>query len=143
MPHRELGLWGAWRQLALLDTHLSKDIRHILKDILDSLPENSYDAVSFLLSRIGISQNNVTPYIQWHLGRLPGWVGYMRWHIEQMEKTTSSLKPQGMLLADYLVLRLCHELAFCEAATQKHFGCSARIDSLQQYFSSRAAEYFV
>ncbi len=120
MPNRHLGLRAAWQNLVLFDNSLCRKSHSVLKRLFTMIPQNPYEALGALLEYLEVPVGEIKSYMRWHLAQLPGWVGYIRWHVEQMDRLHDIHEPRRTLLADYLILRLCTELALCEAFVNKY-----------------------
>jgi uncharacterized protein len=73
LPHRELGLYGAWRRLAPRDPGLRRLVGRAGRRRVVDLPEQAAEALSVLVAAIGIPEHLVTDYFRASLRRLPGW----------------------------------------------------------------------
>lgn len=73
LPHRELGLYGAWRRLAPMDPGLRRLVGRAGRGRVAELPEQAAEALSVLVAAIGIPGHLVTDYFRASLRRLPGW----------------------------------------------------------------------
>ncbi|MBS2771493.1 DUF2309 domain-containing protein [Anoxybacillus rupiensis] len=100
LPFRELGLFGAWRQLVGHDPALTKDERQRLFD-WPSAPELALQRV---LSELNVDEETAVNYLEAHLLALPGWAGMLLWRSKQTGQDTA-------LLVDYLAIRLSLEWA--------------------------------
>ncbi len=81
MPRREHGFLRAWRELAPHDRRL----RHLAGPTgmqwLAQLPDRPVEVLAASLDALGVNGDRVD-VLREHLGRLPGWAGYARWHDE-------------------------------------------------------------
>jgi len=81
MPGREQGFFHAWRDLAPHDRRLRRLAGPDGMKWLAQLPDRPLDALATSLDALGVHGNHVVA-LREHLGRLPGWAGYARWHDE-------------------------------------------------------------
>jgi len=81
MPGREQGFFHAWRDLAPHDRRLRRLAGPAGMKWLAALPDRPLDALAVSLEALGVQGNHVNA-LREHLGRLPGWAGYARWHDE-------------------------------------------------------------
>ena len=95
LPGREAGLYGAWRDLVVLDPTLDPDARRLLS----GLPERSDDAVLDALERLGVDPGQHRFVFRAELSALPGWAAHIRWRAEQHHDID---------LLDYLAMRLSY-----------------------------------
>jgi uncharacterized protein len=131
MPNRHLGFRMSWQSLVLFDNSLSRDSRRVLKKFFTSLPQNPYEALGFLFEKLEVPENEIKSYMRWHLAQLPGWVGYIRWYVEQTEQLHNIHKANRSLLIDYMIMRLCLELALCEPFVKKNYNCSVTLGEIR------------
>ena len=81
MPRREDGFFLAWRELAPHDRRLRRLAGPTGMQWLAQLPDRPVEALAASLDALGIAGDRVDA-LRAHLGRLPGWAGYARWHDE-------------------------------------------------------------
>ena len=81
MPRREQGFFRAWRELAPHDRRLRRLAGPIGMQWLGQLPDQPVEALAASLDSLGVEGDRVE-VLREHLGRLPGWAGYARWHDE-------------------------------------------------------------
>jgi len=81
MPGREQGFFHAWRELALHDRRLRRLAGPAGMRFLAQLADRPLDALAASLDSLGVHGDRVDA-LREHLGRLPGWAGYARWHDE-------------------------------------------------------------
>ena len=81
MPGREHGFFRAWRELALHDRRLRSLAGPTGMQWLSQLPHSPVEALAASLDALGVHGGRVDA-LREHLGRLPGWAGYARWHDE-------------------------------------------------------------
>lgn len=81
MPHRERGLYGAWRALSAHDPAFSRDARRRIAD----LPDDAADALGLLLDEAAGSDGaGRTLLLRALFTRQPGWTSHARWRAEQV-----------------------------------------------------------
>jgi uncharacterized protein len=81
MPLREHGFFRAWRELAQHDRRLRRLAGPTGMQWLAQLPDDPVEALAASLDSLGVQDDRVEA-LREHLGRLPGWAGYARWHDE-------------------------------------------------------------
>ena len=81
MPRREDGFFRAWRELAPHDRRLRRLAGPTGMQWLAQLPDQPVEALAASLDALEIDDDRVDA-LRNHLGRLPGWAGYARWHDE-------------------------------------------------------------
>jgi uncharacterized protein len=82
MPHREHGFFRAWRELAPHDRRLRRLAGQTGMQWLAQLPDRQVEALDVSLDALGVLDGHRVDALREHLGRLPGWAGYARWHDE-------------------------------------------------------------
>jgi len=98
MPLREEGLYSAWRQLALYDTHLhGNDPQKIAW--LNALSPSAEVTVNECLTRLNIPKESVNEFLTLLLTTLPGWASYIK-YLTQWSGQSTPLKE-----IDYLAIR--------------------------------------
>lgn len=73
LPHRDLGLFGAWHALAPRDPGLVSLAGRIARRRIKDLPENGAQALSVLVGRRQIQEPDLGDYFRAAYRRLPGW----------------------------------------------------------------------
>ena len=81
MPRREDGFFRAWLELAPHDRRLRRLAGPTGLQWLAELPDRPVEALAASLDVLRVDGNRVDA-LREHLGRLPGWAGYARWHDE-------------------------------------------------------------
>ncbi len=81
MPRREHGFFRAWRELTQHDRRLRRLAGPTGMQWLAQLPDHPVEALAASLDALGVGGDRVDA-LREHLGRLPGWAGYARWHDE-------------------------------------------------------------
>jgi uncharacterized protein YbcC (UPF0753/DUF2309 family) len=82
MPGRERGFFQAWRALAPHDRRLRRLAGPNGMQWLAQLPDRPLDALAASLDALDVEADRRVDALREHLGRLPGWAGYARWHDE-------------------------------------------------------------
>ncbi len=102
MPSKRLGLYLAWKQLAIHDPSLHKNETKKI-EWLKSLPESSIEALTLTLSLLGIPEEGTGLFLERLLTTLPGWASYIKylteWGIPECKQTHSTTQ------IDYLAMR--------------------------------------
>lgn len=80
MPHRERGLYGAWRALAPHDPAFTRAARRGIAE----LPEDPAEALAELLGETGLDAEGRERLLRALLTRQPGWASHARWREEQV-----------------------------------------------------------
>jgi uncharacterized protein YbcC (UPF0753/DUF2309 family) len=104
MPHRERGLYAAWRTLARFDTSAAARAIPAYRERLDAAPDRADDAIVDSLARLAIAPGDWEAYLTSHVLRLPGWAGLL--------KTRATM--------DYLAIRLWYEAALVRGVADRH-----------------------
>ncbi|MBC7593730.1 MAG: DUF2309 domain-containing protein [Kineosporiaceae bacterium] len=79
MPHKQEGLFGAWRWLANQDPSLPRAVRRALRDVSVSADA----ALAWALERLAVTPELIRSTLAQELEHLPGWVGYIKWRAEK------------------------------------------------------------
>ncbi|MET4705634.1 DUF2309 domain-containing protein [Frigoribacterium sp. UYMn621] len=79
MPHKQEGLFGAWRGLAGRDPSLPRAARRALRDV----PVSADAALAWALERLAVTPELIRSTLAQELEYLPGWVGYIKWRAEK------------------------------------------------------------
>jgi uncharacterized protein YbcC (UPF0753/DUF2309 family) len=104
MPHRERGLYAAWRTLARFDTSAAARAIPAYRERLDAAADRADDAIVDSLARLAITPGDWEAYLTSHVLRLPGWAGLL--------KTRATM--------DYLAIRLWYEAALVRGVADRH-----------------------
>lgn len=80
MPHRERGLYTAWRTLIRHDPSLAPGARRRLR----GLPEGSDAGLAWALDQLGVEAKDVQRVLALELQQLPGWAGHIKWRAEKI-----------------------------------------------------------
>lgn len=107
MPSRELGLYGAWRELAVRDQALRLLGSTGWADRIRSLPDAPEDAIVASLRGLDVPEAHWLAYLSRHLAQLPGWAGFIRWRGDNPEYEAQRRHPISPV--DYLAVRLFYE----------------------------------
>ncbi|WP_338869229.1 putative inorganic carbon transporter subunit DabA [Spirosoma sp. SC4-14] len=103
MPLRHLGLFAAWRKLALYDDDLHGQDALKLQ-WLTSLPENAIQALLESLHQLGIAPGDHELFLTLMLTTLPGWASYIRYRTDWAGLDTNH--PHRITQVEYLTLRV-------------------------------------
>jgi uncharacterized protein len=82
MPGRQHGFFHAWRGLAPHDRRLRRLAGTAGMQWLARLPDHPLEALAASLDALSVDADRRVDALREHLGRLPGWAGYARWHDE-------------------------------------------------------------
>lgn len=93
MPYKEEGFYSAWKKLAVWDKHCNRAF-------VNSLPENSREAISQCLEILKIDKKNHELFVTILLATLPGWASHIRYLAEWEEEKKLDL------LDDFVAVRL-------------------------------------
>ncbi|MDZ7716386.1 MAG: putative inorganic carbon transporter subunit DabA [Balneolaceae bacterium] len=95
LPNRDSGFFKAWRSVARFDRRLPN------RQILSSLPEKPLEVIHYLTA--SFEPDDLDLIFKHHLFALPGWVGYIKFRIENSSEWQNSYP---ITLEDYLAVRL-------------------------------------
>lgn len=95
MPRRESGFYKAWLETAQFDRRLPN------RQIIRNMPEEPLDAIAHLTANV--ESDELNPIFRHHLFALPGWVGYIKF---RMENRNEWQEAHPITLEDYLAVRL-------------------------------------
>lgn len=102
MPLRSKGLYKAWKQLAIYDTHLHGN--HLDKvDLLKSLSDSPEQTLSECLVHLKIPKEKTGVFFQLLLTTLPGWASYIKYRTEWAESKSKDFYPATQ--TEYLAMR--------------------------------------
>jgi uncharacterized protein YbcC (UPF0753/DUF2309 family) len=102
MPVRDLGLYGAFADLARYDRRLNRSKR--ADALLACLPESPEEAIAENLTHLGIPEEQKEEFIRQSLAALPGWSGYVKWKEQWQDRAEHAKRPAT--LVDYVAVRL-------------------------------------
>ncbi len=94
MPFKEEGFYTAWRNLVIYDSEIGETS-------LKELPKSSDETLEIVLK--GIPSDQYVPLFSYHLGALPGWVGYIN---HRMNSGSQWQDDFPITMMDYLAIRL-------------------------------------
>jgi len=117
MPDRTLGFYAAWRSAAPHDHFLDFEGRSGWRAEVAALPEHPVDAVTALLTRLGVDEEHWGSYAGRVLTGLPGWAGMMNWRGTNPGFPRQQAQPTD--LAQYLAVRLFVETMMVTAVTRR------------------------
>lgn len=99
MPDRELGLFKAWKNLAIHDRKMHQGDK--LKKIwLNKLPDDPVLALAYCLKTLGIKRAQQDLFLTLLLTTLPGWASHMMYHAEW-----SPVSSYAQIKKQYLAMR--------------------------------------
>jgi uncharacterized protein len=139
-PGREKGFYAFWRDLAAWD--LSGGFLGIrgLRRTVRGLPDSPEDALIGSLRALVNPDSNWTEYLGRHLGRLPGWAGFVKWRSEAHEYDWQQRHPVD--LVHYLAARVFYERHLVDACCRDTWDVEGTVPALADHFRRRPAEYF-
>ncbi|MCK5725348.1 MAG: DUF2309 domain-containing protein [Thiotrichaceae bacterium] len=137
---RNLGFFASWKASAAQDMVSHDPELPDWKDELESLPDNSLDAVIWELDHLGLDKKQWAKYLERVALELGGWSGMFLWlhnnpNYEGMEQ------PVNMM--DYLAVRLVLERLYAQRLTRLQWKIEASLFSLHGYFHRCRSELFV
>ena len=139
-PHRDQGLYAAWRVAARTDmTPVFRDLRAWGTEV-ESLPPEPLEAIIAELQRMGLPRERWLGYLERLALELPGWSGMALWR-ERHPDYGPDAAPVSML--DYLALRLVLERIYAQALSRTHWQIEASLDMLRWYFRRNPEELLV
>lgn len=94
MPFKEEGFYLAWRSLVIYDSEIGETS-------LKELPKSSYETLEKVLE--GIPSDAYVTLFSYHLGSLPGWVGYINYRTFAGSSWQDDFP---ITMIDYLAVRL-------------------------------------
>ncbi|MET3767373.1 uncharacterized protein YbcC (UPF0753/DUF2309 family) [Marisediminicola sp. UYEF4] len=80
MPHRQHGLYAAWRTLIRHDPSLAPGARRRLR----GLPEGPDAGLGWALDQLGVEADDVQRVLALELHQLPGWASHIKWRAEKV-----------------------------------------------------------
>lgn len=80
MPHRERGLYAAWRTLIRHDPSLAPSARRRLR----GLPEGPDAGLGWALDQLGVAADDAQRVLALELHQLPGWASHIKWRAEKV-----------------------------------------------------------
>lgn len=131
MPGRSRGLYRAWKMLARQDYSLVLRGLRTIRHELDRWPDRPEDAIVASLRRMEIPENHWEEYFRRHLVQLPGWVGYIRWRVQNPDQPQQQEAPVD--LVDYLAVRLFYEAVLADHVCRKTLGIPGTLGAVEAY----------
>jgi uncharacterized protein YbcC (UPF0753/DUF2309 family) len=99
MPNRQKGFYQSWRELAIFDDHLHKNLQNNI-EFIKQLPKSSGEAIDFVLEKMNILQKDQENFLLLMLTTLAGWSSYVKylgkWSYQRNDEIEN----------DYLAIRL-------------------------------------
>ena len=146
LPHRESGLYAAWR--ASLGTPSTASGHEDLGGHIDAallsaqLPDDAAETIAFVFEQYALPEDRWPHYLTRVALRLPGWFGMQHWHEAQAEAPAGRGAPPTRLLDGLAILLAC-EYAAVSAFVHERWSLRPRIDMLAWYFREHPAELVV
>ncbi len=148
-----LAAWGSqessfyqyWKQCSVGDKNwLFNDIPD-WQEYVDSLPENSANAVAVELIRMDIPEDKWTGYLERLALELPGWSGMFYWRSSNPEFATLTERDDNkhVDMMDYLAVRLIMEHQFVRRLCSKLWLNEGSLSTLRGYFHRHHYEFNV
>ena len=141
MPGRALGFYDAWKSLAYSDRSFDLDDLPGWRDALRRLPALAPDAVIRSLHELGIHQEHWGEYLGRLLVQLPGWAGMIYWRASRPHYPRQQVQPIDLI--QFLAVRLFYETLLIQKTCKATWQTDAGVETLHEYFSTHAAEFFV
>ncbi|MFK5892824.1 MAG: DUF2309 domain-containing protein [Pseudomonadota bacterium] len=138
---RTKGFYQSWRSSAKHDLSWVFESLSNWHDMLDSLPDNSLQAVIAELQQMGIKQNHWPSYLKRLVMEIPGWSGMFFWFHEN--QGYGELKDIPVEMMDYLAVRLILERIFSQKLCNKQWQFDANLDMFRWYFRHKSSEFMV
>jgi uncharacterized protein YbcC (UPF0753/DUF2309 family) len=138
MPHREQGLYAAWKSLA---THERSPCGIVnTKHKISSLPEGAEDAVLESLDMLGIPEELRQDYLSLQLTALPGWAGFIKWREDQQNYVWQHVFP--ISLVKFLAVRLWYVRELVQKACREELGIEGKFDAIAGFMQDQPHAYF-
>lgn len=114
-PNAKNSLYSFWKELAGYDLSLRwHGVKNWSKSV-DSLPEQSQEALENLLSEFEIQEEHIVPYLRRHVIQLPGYASYLKWRETENIETG--------ILSDYLAIRMHYEKMMSQVISKRLYRC--------------------
>ncbi len=127
MPLRSLGLYTAWRKLAIYDAKLH-GFNTQKQEFLRTLAESSETAIADCLLSLDIAKEDDELFLSLMLSTLPGWASYIKYRTEWGGLETAH--PYPITQADYIAIRLIITYLFWPEAkllVEQHRSCQKKV----------------
>jgi uncharacterized protein len=138
---RSKGFYKSWLSSAKHDLTWIFESLSNWHDTLDSLPENSIDAVIGELEQLGLKQKHWSSYLKRLVMEIPGWSGMFYWLHENPDY--AELKDIPVEMMDYLAVRLVLERIFAQKLCNEQWQFDANLDMFRWYFRRKKSEFMV
>ena len=147
MPGRPLGLYDAWRNLALHERCFDFDDLTGWRDALHHMPTLADDAVIHSLTELGVPREHWGEYCGRVLFRLKGFAGMFNWHALNRGEHEAKMSVKALMhpveVNHYLAIRLFYETLLVKKTCKTIWQIDGSAESLKHYFASHPAEYLV
>jgi uncharacterized protein YbcC (UPF0753/DUF2309 family) len=110
-PWKEMSLYDAWRNTALLDRRFERLGVAGFRRFVSTLPINPCDAIAYLLERLQVPSKHWQMFLLSELLSIPGWSSYVKYRVRESEMA-------GGVNADLiglLAIRLAYDVGLQEA----------------------------
>lgn len=141
LPHREEGLYAAWRRFAESDPTWTLAGLPDWRDTLARWPDDPVDAVVAELRRLGVPEARWEGYLTRLALELPGWSGMMNWRQQHADYPAN--RGHRVALVDYLAVRLCLDGLWIGRWCREIWNLEGTLPALRDYLAARPAEALV
>ncbi|MCP5441988.1 MAG: DUF2309 domain-containing protein [Chromatiaceae bacterium] len=138
---RDEGFYSVWRRTACEDPNWMFGEMSGWHSHLESLPEDPIEAIVTELRRLGLRQDKWAGYLEQLALELPGWSGMFLWRCRH--RNYQGMFPAGMLMVDYLAVRIVLEHIFCQRLCTRFWQLEASLDLIRWHFRHHCAEFLV
>ncbi len=138
-PSRGEGLYTAWKRAASTDVSLALAELSGWRDALSKLPEDSVDAVAYLLQNLDIPQSKWGSYLEKLALELPGWAGIINWRAQHSSYAANRKAPVSLM--DFLAIRLFFDSLWVEHISRVTWGHAGKLSALEAYFQRHPSEF--
>ena len=137
--------YHCWKQSASNDKNWLFDDMPEWQQYIDSLPDNSTDAVIAELTRMDIPKDKWTAYLERLALELPGWSGMFYWRSTHLQYDTlnSENTHKHVEMMDYLAVRLVMEHLFVRRLCGNLWLNEGSLSAIRGYFHRHHAEFSV
>ncbi|ADJ28073.1 DUF2309 domain-containing protein [Nitrosococcus watsonii] len=140
LPHREQGLYMAWRGCSPVDFGLDlAELPDGWHQFHAELPEHSVDAVITCLQRLRIPESRWDGYLKRIALEIPGWSGLINWRYHRPQYKANQEAPASLM--DYLAIRLFLDVIWIEHISQNTWGIAGNLNELKTYFETNPSEF--
>jgi uncharacterized protein YbcC (UPF0753/DUF2309 family) len=127
-PHRELGLYAAFRALPVDDPVAAAELLPEARREIAALPPDPFDAIAQEIVFTGVDEARWMGYLQCLALELPGWSGMVLWRHTHPDYRDGQGVPVSMI--DYLAIRLVLERLATQDIIRRHWQTPAAVPAL-------------